>query len=76
MQLFELAIIEASDFTSPDCLSALGQGAARTQSAAANSRLAARQLDGRTAPNGEVEQLNLLNAAEAQKVTEMHRARL
>lgn len=71
-QLSELAMIEASDSVSPDCLTAVGQyRAARTQSAAANSSLAAQQLDGSTATNSEVEQLNLLNAAEAQKMTEM-----
>ena len=71
-QLSELAMIEASDSISPDCLTAVGQyRAARTQNAAANNSLAAQQLDGSTATNSEVEQLNLLNAAEAQKMTEM-----
>lgn len=71
-QLSELAMIEASDSVSPDCLTAVGQyRATRTQNAAANSSLAAQQLDGSTATNSEVEQLNLLNAAEVQKMTEM-----
>jgi type IV secretion system protein TrbJ len=72
-QLSQLAMIEASDSISPDCLTAVGQyRAARTQNATANSSLAAQQLDGSNATNSEVEQLNLLNAAEAQKMSEMH----
>ena len=71
-QLSELAMIEASDSVSPDCFTAVGQyRAARTQNATANSSLASEQLDGSTATNSEVEQLNLLNAAEAQKMSEM-----
>jgi type IV secretion system protein TrbJ len=71
-QLSELAMIEASDSVSPDCFTAVGQyRAARTQNAAANSSLASEQLDGGTASNSEVEQLNLLNAAEAQQMSEM-----
>ena len=71
-QLSELAMIEASDSVSPDCLTAVGQyRASRTQDAAANSSLASEQLDGSSATNSEVEQLNLLNAADAQKMSEM-----
>ncbi|MGC1870808.1 MAG: hypothetical protein WA700_07610 [Acidobacteriaceae bacterium] len=71
-QLTELAMIEASDSVSPDCFTAVGQyRAARTQNATANSSLASEQLDSSTATNSEVEQLNLLNAAEAQKMSEM-----
>lgn len=71
-QLSELAMIEASDSVSPDCLTAVGQyRAAREQDAAANNSLASEQLDGSTATNSEVEQLNLLNAAEAQKMSEI-----
>jgi hypothetical protein len=71
-QLSQLAMIELSDSTSPDCLTAVGQyRAIRTQNATANSTLAAQQLDGSSATNSEVEQLNLLNAAEAQKMSEM-----
>ena len=71
-QLSELAMIEASDSVSPDCFTAVGQyRAARTQNATANSSLASEQLDSSTATNSEVEQLNLLNAAEAQKMSEM-----
>ena len=71
-RLSELAMIEASDSVSPDCLTAIGQyRAARAQNAAANNSLVSEQLDGGTATNSEVEQLNLLNAAEAQKMSEM-----
>ena len=71
-QLAQLAMIEASDSVSPDCLTAVGQyRAARTQNAAAVSSLAANELDGSDASNSEVQQLNLLNAAEAQKMAEM-----
>ena len=71
-QLSELAMIEASDSVSPDCLTAIGEyRAARAQNTAANNNLTSEQLDGSTASNSEVEQLNLLNAAEAQKMSEM-----
>jgi type IV secretion system protein TrbJ len=71
-QLSELAMIEASDSVSPDCLTAIGQyRAARARNAAANNSLASEQLDGSAASNSEVQQLNLLNAAEAQKMSEM-----
>ena len=71
-RLSELAMIEASDSVSPDCFTAVGQyHAARMQNATANAGLASEQLDGSTATNSEVEQLNLLNAAEAQKMAEM-----
>jgi len=71
-QLSELAMIEASDSVSPDCLTAIGQyRAARAQNTAANNSLTSKQFDGSTATNSEVEQLNLLNAAAAQKMSEM-----
>ena len=71
-QLSQLAMIEASDAISPDCLTAVGQyRAARTQNATAVSTLAADELDGSDSSNSEVQQLNLLNAAEAQKMAEM-----
>jgi len=71
-QLSQLAMIEASDSISPNCLTAVGQyRVARTQNATANNILAAQQLDGSATTNSEVEQLNLLNAAEAQKMSEM-----
>jgi hypothetical protein len=71
-RMSQLAMIEMSDAVSPDCLTAIGQyRAGRTQNAAANSTLAAQQVDGTDSTNTEVEQLNLLNAAEAQKMSEM-----
>jgi hypothetical protein len=72
VQLSQLAMIEASDSVSPDCLTAVGQyRGARTQNVTANSTLASQQLDSSDGTNTEVEQLNLLNAAEAQKMSEM-----
>jgi len=71
-QLSQLAMIEASDSVSPDCLTAVGQyRAARTASATANADLAQQQLDTSDSTNSEVEQLNLLNASEAQRMTEI-----
>ncbi len=71
-QLSQLAMIEMSDSISPDCLTAVGQyRAARGQNATATGNLAQQQLDTSSATNSEVEQLNLLNAAEAQKMSEM-----
>lgn len=71
-QLSQLAMIEMSDSVSPDCITAVGQyHAARSQNVTANSSLTANQLDGSSSTNSEVQQLNLLNAAEAQKMSEM-----
>ena len=71
-QMAQLAMVEMSDAVSPDCLTAVGQyRAARAQNRDASSSLAANQLDTSTGTNSEVQQLNLLNAAEAQKMTEM-----
>jgi hypothetical protein len=71
-RLSQLAMIEMSDSVSPDCITAVGQyRAARTQNITANSSLTANQLDGSSTTNSEVQQLNLLNAAEAQKMSEM-----
>jgi type IV secretion system protein TrbJ len=71
-QLSQLAMIEASDSVSPDCLTAVGQyRAARTQNVSPNSLLVSQQLDESDLTNTEVEQLNLLNAAETQKMSEM-----
>lgn len=71
-QMSQLAMIEMSDSISPDCISAVGAyRTARTQNAAANTTLTANQLDGSSFTNSEVQQLNLLNAAEAQKMSEM-----
>ena len=71
-QLSQLEMVEMSDSVSPDCLTAVGQyRAARGQNAPANSALAQGQFDTSSATNSEVEQLNLLNAAQAQQLTEM-----
>jgi type IV secretion system protein TrbJ len=71
-QLSQLAMIEMADSISPDCLTAVGQyRAARSQNQTANSALTQNQFDGSSATNSEVQQLNLLNAAEAQKLSEM-----
>jgi hypothetical protein len=60
--LTQLAMIEASDTASPDCLNAVGSYR--------QARLQFAQLDGSTSTNSEVEQLNLLNAAQAQQLNE------
>jgi len=71
-QMSQLAMIEMSDSISPDCISAVGTyRSARIQSATANASLSTSELDGSSATNSEVQQLNLLNAAEAQKMSEM-----
>jgi hypothetical protein len=71
-QLSQLAMVEMSDSVSPDCLTAVGQyRTARGQNATANSMLAQQQFDTTSATNSEVEQLNLLNAAQAQQLSEM-----
>ncbi len=71
-QRSQLAMIESSDAASPDCLNAVGKyRAARAANAAAETNLEQQQLDSSSATNSEVEQLNLLNASEAQKMTEM-----
>ncbi len=69
-QLSQLAMIEMADSVSPDCLTAVGQyRAARSQNQTANSTLSQNVFDGSSATNSEVQQLNLLNAAEAQKLS-------
>jgi len=71
-QRAELAMIETSDAISPDCLTAVGQyRSGRAQNTTANSNLVAQQFDTTASTNTEVEQLNLLNAAEAQKLSEI-----
>jgi type IV secretion system protein TrbJ len=71
-QRSQLAMIETSDAISPDCLTAVGAyRSGRNQNSNANSLLAQQQLDITGATNSEVEQLNLLNAAEAQRMSEM-----
>ncbi len=70
-QLSQLAMVEMSDSISPDCLTAVGQyRAARGQNTTANGSLAQQQFDSTSATNSEVQQLNLLNAAQAQQLTE------
>lgn len=70
-RLSELAIVETSDTISPDCLNAIGSyRAARAASVSANASLQANQLDGTSATNSEVQQLNLVNASQAQQLNE------
>ena len=67
----QLAMIETSDSVSPDCLTAVGQyRAARSRTPPPTARSPHSSSTARTT-NSEVEQLNLLNAAEAQKMSEM-----
>ncbi len=71
-QLSQLAMIEMADSISPDCLTAVGQyRATRGENQPANGALSQQQFDATSDTNSEVEQLNLLNAAEAQKLSEM-----
>ena len=68
----QLALIETSDSVSPDCLTAVGQyRASRSENTTANNSLLSQQFDSADSTNSEVEQLNLLNAAEAQRLSEM-----
>ena len=68
----QLALIETSDAVSPDCLTAVGRYRSdRSTNITANSSLLSQQFDGSDSTNSEVQQLNLLNAAEAQKTAEM-----
>ena len=68
----QLAMIETSDAVSPDCLTAVGQyRMRRSTNATANNSLLLTQFDVSDSTNSEVQQLNLLNAAEAQKMAEM-----
>lgn len=70
-RMSQLAMIETSDSISPDCLTAVGEYRnSRTENAAANNSLLSQQFDGSNTTNSEVQQLNLLNAAEAQKLSE------
>jgi len=68
----QLALIETSDAVSPDCLTAVGQYRSdRSTNITPNNALLSQQFDGSDSTNSEVQQLNLLNAAEAQKAAEM-----
>ncbi len=71
-QRSQLALIEASDAASPDCINAVGAyRAARDANATAQQDLQAQQLDGNDGTNTEVQQLNLLNASQAQHLQEL-----
>lgn len=71
-RIAQLAMIETSDAISPGCLTAVGQYRTnRTENATANSSLLSDQFDSSDSTNSEVQQLNLLNVAEAQKLSEM-----
>lgn len=71
-RMSQLAMIETSDAISPDCLTAVGQyRSGRSENTTANTSLVSQQFDVSDATNSEVQQLNLLNAAEAQKLSEM-----
>jgi hypothetical protein len=68
----QLALIETSDAVSPDCLTAVGQYRGdRATNAPANSSLLSQQFDGGDGTNSELQQLNLLNASDAQRLSEM-----
>ena len=71
-RMSQLAMIETSDAISPECLTAMGQyRSGRAQTLNANSSLSANQFDNSDGTNSEVQQLNLINAAEGQKMAEM-----
>jgi hypothetical protein len=71
-RISQLAMIETSDGVSPDCLTAVGQYRnGRSTNSTANNSLLSTQFDNTSATNSEVQQLNLLNAAEAQRMAEM-----
>lgn len=68
----QLALIEASDAASPDCINAVGSyRAARDANSSAISTLQAEQMDSNDGTNTEVQQLNLLNASQAQHMVEL-----
>jgi len=71
-RMSQLAMVETADSVSPDCLTAVGQYRSdRSTNATANSSLLSEQFDNSDSTNSEVQQLNLLNAAEAQRMAEM-----
>lgn len=72
-RLSTLAHIEAMDAASSQCLAASGAyQASRTANLAANTALNASVYDTSDATNSEVEQLNLLNVSNAQRMEEEH----
>ena len=72
-KLATLAHIEAMDAAATQCLTATGDyNASRAKNVAANNALNTSIYDGSSSTNSEVEQLNLLNAANAQRMQEDH----
>ena len=70
-EVSQLAMVETSDSISPDCMTAVGTYRAQTAAnATAQSNLQSLQLDDSDGSNSEVQQLNMLNAAETQKMAE------
>ena len=70
-EVAQLAMVEASDSISPDCMTAIGAYRAQTATnSTATTNLKGLQLDSGDGSNSEVQQLNMLNAAETQKMTE------
>jgi type IV secretion system protein TrbJ len=71
-RMSQLAMIETSDAVSPDCLTAVGQyRSGRSTDLTANSSLRSSQFDNSDSTNAEVQQLNLINASEGQRMSEM-----
>jgi hypothetical protein len=69
--LTSLAMVEAFDSSSPNCMNAVGQyRSLEATNTAAQNALETDQLDGSAATNTEIEQLNLLNASDAQRMHE------
>jgi hypothetical protein len=70
--LASLAMVEAFDSISPDCLNAVAQyRTLRAQNSTAQADLENQQFDTTADTNTEIEQLNLLNASEAQEMNEI-----
>lgn len=68
----QLAMVESTDATSTACLNAVGAyNAAASANVSAESDLQSSQLDDDDDTNTEVQQLNLVNAAQAQQLVEM-----
>jgi hypothetical protein len=70
--LSSLAMIEAFDSSSPNCMNAVGQyRAQQINNATAEAALQTDQLDTSAFTNTEIEQLNLSNASDAQRMHEI-----
>ena len=68
----QLAMVEAMDASSPQCMNAVGAyRAAVAANSQAESSLQSAQTDNADDTNSEVQQLNLVNAAQAQQLVEM-----